>query len=121
MSKMSRSNCAKCGNDLPPGARFCRKCGTPTGNLDDASTRALESSPPIGAPTTVLNAGKTTPAYIQPNISSIAPPIAQPQPQAKKSGSKILFLLIALVILAVFCGAVIAVYYRLSTPNGVVS
>lgn len=32
------STCAACGNDLRPGARFCRRCGTPAGATPGAGT-----------------------------------------------------------------------------------
>ena len=128
---MSEPTCEKCGNEIVPGMRFCRKCGAPTGVFEDATTRALDSTPPIGAPTTVLNSGATGPAYIKPEARTadvmqpepkfIAPPppapiVQQIQPPAKKSKVVlVLVLLAALVVIAVT--ACIAVYIGMGDGN----
>src|SRR5882757_244472 len=68
--------CEKCGSEILPGVRFCRKCGRPTGDSTiAAATQALGSTPALGAPTTVLNQDPTKEAYLPPESKS-APVIA---------------------------------------------
>jgi len=104
---MPRNACEKCGNEIGPAIRFCRKCGHPTGQPVDATTRALGSTPAIGAPTTVLNSNATGPAYVSPDSKSVPvlppPPVASTEP-VRPNRSK---LPIAIAILVVVLGGVV--------------
>lgn len=45
-------NCASCGNELPPGGRFCNQCGTPTAAVQASRQPAAVSVP--AAPSSTL-------------------------------------------------------------------
>ncbi|HZS48179.1 MAG TPA: hypothetical protein VFC63_24130 [Blastocatellia bacterium] len=119
--------------------RFCRKCGHPTGMLEDASTRLLDSTPPVGAPTTVLNSGATGPAFVEPEPQpkqaapsqpikqapsapvQFVPPIqpqppvqaSPPAPPARKSSGLLIFLIGGFVLIVAVIGCL--VIWKMST------
>src|SRR5262249_31169165 len=90
--------CENCGSELIAGQKFCRSCGTPTGNLSEeqASTRMMPPPPteaatrglPNTAPTSKPNPNPvyTPPAYYQPQAPPMYP--AQQMPQYAPTPSR---------------------------------
>ena len=91
--------CEKCGSEILPGVRFCRKCGHPTGNNPTAAaTQSLGATPSLGAPTTVLNPNQTKPVDDRPVPANTAPRPVPPQ-NTQPRRSKLLIMIAVLLVI----------------------
>jgi hypothetical protein len=99
---MPKDSCEKCGNDILPAMKFCRKCGHPTGNAAIA-TQVLGSTSAIGAPTTVLNSdAKTGPAQ-----SPQTAPASEPTKPRSSRLPIVIAVLIVILAAALICAFVL--------------
>ncbi|HEU4597490.1 MAG TPA: TonB family protein [Pyrinomonadaceae bacterium] len=91
-------NCLNCGGALPPGVRFCPKCGSPV------------AQPPPTAPQAYVPPGEQMQTSWELGPYGQSPPRRNSPPRRKSRAGKILLIvLVSLILLG--AGAGLAVYY----------
>ena len=110
-------NCSKCGSQLNPGEMFCPVCGTPVNNANNMQQQYGNNQPvqqsmygpnqqqPVGNINNRYGPSVPPQPIYGPNVPSqpmYVQPVQQPIPQTNSTSRTILFVTIALSIVACF-------------------
>lgn len=120
-SIMSSVPCVKCGAEIAPGTRFCRRCGQPAldvSSVSEATTRVLRPTAERDASTQHWNAQPTGPAYIAPNEQSSpqAPATKGLERAGRRSKAWLISLLIVIPLVALLALTIFVLKSRNTLP-----
>ncbi|HEX5499671.1 MAG TPA: zinc-ribbon domain-containing protein [Thermomicrobiales bacterium] len=108
--------CPNCGNENPPGSRFCANCGR---RLPEPTAPEPASAPPISAPPTNASQPATAPPVNPTDLPPTHPEwrMSPPEPYEPRHKRRT-WLWIALGIIAVCLVVCVALIVFVNTPPG---
>jgi len=121
-SMTSNGTCASCGLELLVGAKFCRRCGAPSGlvagsSVTEAETRLFQATDNRQAQTQYHDPMPTGPSYLAPNEAGFLHPSATAglEPARVKRHGILWASAILVVLLMMFAGALALRWSRTSS------